>query len=120
MTDIDRQIEEALDAEDRAILEQFGEQGLFAQTFSVFQGKQGWIGFLTSFVMLVLFAGAVYCGWKFFQTADANEAIRWGAGVWVLLTMVAFMKIWFWIRMESNRVLREVKRLELQILRLKA
>jgi hypothetical protein len=31
--------------------------------------------------------------------------------------MVGFLKIWFWLRMESNRILREIKRLELQIAR---
>ena len=33
--------------------------------------------------------------------------------------MVAFMKVWFWMRMESNRVIRELKRLELQIAHLR-
>jgi uncharacterized membrane protein YciS (DUF1049 family) len=34
--------------------------------------------------------------------------------------MVGFLKLWFWLRMESNRVLRQIKRLELQIARANA
>ena len=35
----------------------------------------------------------------------------------VLIVAVGFLKLWFWLRMESNRVLREIKRLELRIAR---
>jgi len=41
MRDLDKQIEEALDAEDRALRDQFGEQGIFTQWFSVGR-KPGW------------------------------------------------------------------------------
>ncbi|MHA7873761.1 MAG: DUF6768 family protein, partial [Hyphococcus sp.] len=64
MNDIDDKIIRALDAEDRALLEQFGEQGLIAQSFSVFQGPQGWIAGVVTIVSLFLFAGAVYSGWN--------------------------------------------------------
>lgn len=120
MSELDRQIEEALDAEDRALLEQFGEQGLIAQSFSVFQGKQGWLAVVTMIPALALFIAAVYCAWMFFQAGDGVEAVRWGAAAWLFMTMVAFIKVWFWMRMESNRVLREIKRVELQLARLQA
>ena len=117
MDDLDRKIESALNAEDRALLEKFGEQGLLAQAFGVFSGKQGWIALFATVRSFVWFVGAVYCGWKFFNAAEAVMAVRWGAGTIMLMIMVGFLKIWFWMRMESNRVLREVKRLELQIAR---
>ena len=118
MNEIDEKIIRALDAEDRALLEQFGEQGLIAQSFSVFQGPQGWIAGVVTIVSIVLFAGAVYSAWNFFAAPEAAEAVQWGAAAWFLMTMVAFMKVWFWMRMESNRVIREVKRVELQLARL--
>ncbi|GJL92158.1 DUF6768 family protein [Hyphococcus sp.] len=118
MDDLDRKIEAALTAEDRALLEQFGEQGLFAQAFGVFTGKQGWIALMATIVTFVIFAAAVYCGWKFYNADAALEATRWGAGAIMLMIMTGFLKIWFWLRMESNRVLREVKRLELQMARM--
>jgi uncharacterized membrane protein YciS (DUF1049 family) len=45
------------------------------------------------------------------------DAAWWAACTVVLMVMVGFLKIWFWLRMESNRILREIKRLELQIAR---
>ena len=118
MNDIDNKIKEALDAEDRELLDQFGEQGLIAQSLSVFQGRQGWIAGVAMIAGAVIFAGAIYSGWRFFNAPAALESAQWAAAAWFLMTMVAFMKVWFWMRMESNRVIREVKRVELQIARL--
>lgn len=118
MTELDRKIEEALDAEDRALLERFGEQGLLEQSFSVFQGKQGWIAGVAVIAAAFLFVGAIYSAWNFFHAEEAIVAAQWAAGAWFLMTMVAFMKVWFWMRMESNRVLREIKRVELQLVRM--
>lgn len=44
----------------------------------------------------------------------ALEAVRWGAGAVALVGRVGYLKLRFWLRTESNRVLRKVKRLELQ------
>ncbi len=115
MDDLDRKIEEALTAEDRALLNAFGEQGVFGQWASVYDGKLGPIAIFATVITFVLFFTAVYCGWKFFGAEEVIDAARWGAGAVMLMVMVGFLKLWFWLRMESNRVLREVKRLELQI-----
>ncbi len=117
MDDLDRKIEEALNAEDRALLGSFEEQGLFGQVFGIYSGKLGALALFATLLTLVLFGGAVYCGWKFFEATVAIDAARWGAGGIMLMVMVGFLKIWFWMRMESNRILREVKRLELQLAR---
>ncbi len=120
MNDLDRKIEEALDAEDRVLMDNFGEQGLFAQTFGVFQGKLGWMAILTTAAMLGLFAGGFYAAWMFLTVGETNDVIRWGGIAWFLLTGVYLLKLWFWMQMETNRVLREVKRVELQLARMQA
>ena len=120
MTNLDDQIKEALDAEDRALFEEFGEQGLFAQAFGVYHGKFRWIAVIASAVMFVMTAGAFYAIWMFVQAGEGALALRWGGVAWILMTMVGFMKVWFWMRMESNRVIREIKRVELQVAQLQA
>jgi uncharacterized protein DUF6768 len=120
MDDIDRKIEEALSEEDRSLMNEFGEQGMFALFFSVYRGPQAWIVSLTTFVMLIMVGGGFYSLWKLVGVWGSPDAVIWGATVFVLMMMVSFIKVWFWIRMESNRVIREVKRLELQIARLQA
>jgi len=120
MDDLDRKISEALSAEDKALMGEFGEKGLFGQFFGVYDGKLGGIAIFATVITFVLFLGAVYCGWKFYGAGEAIDAARWGAGGVMLMVMVGFLKIWFWMRMESNRVLREVKRIELQLARMQA
>jgi len=118
MTDLDKQIQEALDAEDRALFDELGEQGLLGQFASVFKGKMGWVSAASVLVGTILTAASFYAAWNFFTIPDADAKLGWGALAWFLMTMVAFMKVWFWMRMESNRVLREIKRVELQLARL--
>ncbi len=117
MDDLDRKIEETLSAEDRALFGQFEEQGLFGQLFGIYSGKLAFITAVATALTFALFFAAVYCGWNFFKAEAAIDAARWGAGAVMLMVMVGFLKIWFWMRMESNRILREVKRLELQLAR---
>lgn len=120
MSELDRQIEEALDAEDRALYEELGEQGLFGQFVSAYKGKMGWVSVATTFVGFILVVVFFYAAWKFFTLDDIEARVTWGAIGWYTAIMVAFMKVWFWMRMESNRVLREIKRIELQLARLQA
>lgn len=119
-TDLDRRIEEALNAEDRAILERYGEQGVFGQMFGVYEGKTGGLAVMATVMTFAIFAGALYCAWMLVNAADTAAAVRWGVGTVAFVAMVGFLKMWFWLRMESNRILREVKRVELQIVRLHA
>jgi hypothetical protein len=120
MDDLDRRIEEALSAEDRALLETFGEQGLLGLWSGVYSGAMGRLAALATVFTVAFFLGAVYCGWRSFGAGEAIDAARWGILAVMLMVMVGYLKLWFWLRMESNRVLREVKRLELQIARAQA
>ena len=118
MTDIDREIEKALSAEDKAMLEQFEEFGLIGQFKSVFRGKLAWVSIASMIAGTIINLIFFYAAWKFFTISEMESRIFWGAIAWFSAIMVAFMKVWFWMRMESNRVIRELKRLELQVAQL--
>lgn len=117
MDELDRKIEEALNAEDRAILARFGEQGVFGQWFGVYDGAVRWVAAFATVLTFALVCAALYSGWRLFGAVEPIDAAWWAACTVVLMVMVGFLKIWFWLRMESNRILREIKRLELQIAR---
>lgn len=119
MDELDRKIADALSAEDRELLARFGDQGLIGQWFGVYKGPTRWTAAYATVMTFVTVIAVVYCGWRLFGTTDLAEALRWSTGVIVLVVMVGFLKMWFWLRMESNRVLREIKRVELQIARTK-
>ena len=118
MTVTDKEIEAALSEHDQALSAQFEELGFIGQFRSVFEGKMAGVSFASLFVGNIINGFFFYCAWKFFHVEAIDSKLLWGGSAWFLATMVAFMKVWFWMRMESNRVLREIKRLELQIARL--
>ncbi len=119
MDELDRKIEEALNAQDRALLAHFGEQGLFGQLGGLFRGKLAWLSMVTFVVGFIVFGVGVYGAWKFANAEDIPSMLRWGSVAWCGFMSVVVIKIWGWMRMETNRMLREIKRLELQIARMK-
>lgn len=118
MMDLDKEIERALSEEDIALAQQFEELGLIGQFKSVFQGKMGWVSVASMIAGTILNFLFLYAAWKFFTLPATEDKVFWGGIAWFSAIMVAFMKVWFWMRMESNRVIREIKRLELQVARL--
>jgi len=120
MDNLDDKIREALSEQDRALMEQFGEQGIFGQLGGLFQGRLAWLSMVTFVAGLVMFAVGVYAAWQFATVGDVPTMLRWGGIAWCGLMSMIMIKIWSWMRMETNRTLREIKRLELQIARSKA
>lgn len=69
-------------------------------------------------ITFAMFSGAVYCAWNAFDAADVRQTVLWSAGALVAMLAVAMLKMYFWMEMNKNVTLREVKRLELQVARL--
>ena len=118
MRDLDTLIDEALDDEERQLLRQIGEDpGFFAQLFGIFSGSTGWVHALMMVVQTALFVAGAWAAWMFFLAADPLAAIRWGLPAAVLLLMALIIKLSLWPTIQTNRVIRELKRLELQLAR---
>ncbi len=119
MTDkLDEMIDAALNAEERELLHQLGDEpGYFTQAFGLFGGKLGWVTWLMMTAQILMFAAAVYLAVRFFQAEDPLEALKWGLPSAVLLIQALLIKLTLWPSLQANRVIREVKRLELQIAR---
>ncbi len=120
MSKLDRMIEDALGAEDRAVLSRFGEQGLFGEVAGLFSGKMGWWVALTILVQVALFAAGLYAAAKFLTLDDPVLVVRWGIAAAVWFMAMSVIKLMHWQQMQANRVIREVKRLELQVARANA
>ncbi len=113
---IDALIKEALNQEEAKFYDELGEQNLFEKLGGVFKGKLGWLAILMNVVSLALLGLLVYCGIQFFDAeAATNELIQWGAGFFICLIAIGMIKLFVWMQMDKNDVLRELKRLELQI-----
>jgi hypothetical protein len=120
-SELDAMIREALDAEDSELLTRFGEEpGYFAQARGLFRGKLAWVMWLAYVVNILAVVVAIWGIWKMFQTTDPVMTIRWAVLILASQSIGLFMKSGLGYQMMTSRVLREVKRLELQILRDKA
>ena len=120
MSKLDRMIEEALDAEDRALFAELGERGMFGQIGELFSGKFGPWNIMTAIMQVIMFAGALYAGRQFIAVDDLSAMIRWGALAALLVAAMSAIKLMQWQQVQANRVIREVKRVELQFVRSKA
>jgi len=112
MNDIDKKIQAALrsrtggDALD-------AEPNLAEEVIVTFRGRHRWISALVFVWSLVLFAGFVWAAIRFYNAETVTMQLRWGGMALLLILMVSFIKVWFWLELHSNRVLRELKRVEL-------
>ncbi|MEO9946462.1 DUF6768 family protein [Paraglaciecola sp.] len=115
MSDLNQKILEALKNDEKA--EGFSEEqanalqlitksfnGTFRLTFAVIV------------LLQIIFVGlAIYCGYHLINELDIGLKINWLAGT--LLSGVAFAisRLWFFMELNRLSVLREIKRVELQV-----
>ena len=119
MNNIDAKIRRALEATDTDLADEFdGDQSMMEMVFDTFRGMQKWMTFLAIFWGLVFMAGSVFGIIQLFKAQETREHILWALGVVFCFSAISLMKIWFWMQMNSNSILREIKRVELQVARL--
>lgn len=112
---LDKLIEAALTGQDRQILEETKELGYFELGLSQFGGKHGWVTWVVMTVQTLMFAGALWCGYQFFTAVDVVPTVKWGISGAVLILMATQLKLSLAPQMQADRVIREVKRVELLI-----
>ena len=119
--ELDRLISEALDAEDRELMHDFGEeQAYFTQALAIFRGKLAWVMWLANIMNVLGAVVAAWAGWHLYQTTDPVAAVKYGILALAALNMGLFFKGAMGMHGETMRIVREIKRLELQVLRSQA
>ncbi|MEM9500750.1 MAG: DUF6768 family protein [Pseudomonadota bacterium] len=112
----DERIAAALDDDDRAFLERLDDgRGMFTQVGDVLTGPLGGWAKLIFVVTAALAAGTFYAIWEAFHAQATRELILWSAGALVGFMATGFTKDWFFNRMNMLNILREVKRLQVQV-----
>lgn len=115
MSKLDRLIEEALSDEDRDILRQTEELDWFALGASQFRGKLGWVVWVLMIVQSALFLIGAWMTWRFFGAGDVLTALKWGLPAVTLLIVATVLKTSLMPQLQADRILRELKRVELLI-----
>ena len=115
MEDIDQLIKETLTKEEAKFYDELEEQNVLGMLSGLFTGKNKWIIILMNVMTLVFFVLFIYCTVNFFSATETNELLKWGLGGLVFLVGVSMLKVFAWMQMDKNAILREMKRLELQV-----
>jgi hypothetical protein len=113
--DLDKKIQQALSAEDSELFGEGGEMGLFEMALGSFKGRlRGWL--IYAVVMTFIFTVIMFvCIWKAYSAPDTDTRLLWLFGVMFSGAAVGMLKIWWLMQMDKHNVLREIKRVELQI-----
>src|SRR5690349_17532318 len=116
MSTIDDTIRRALSPEDlRAYDELSRSENPVQATLTAFRTQHLFFsvaGFLAGTACLAL---AAYAVWRASETTEVRAMLGWAGVAAFGFFFLGILKIWFWMEMQKNSIVREVKRLELQV-----
>ena len=115
MNDIDQKIQAALRS-DPAGDALASEPNLAEEVISTFRGRRRWISAGAVGLNRVFLAGAIWATMRFLGAESSAAQLRWCALAFVFVLVVMYIKLWFWLEMHTNRMLRELKRVELLLM----
>jgi len=115
MEDIDKLIKESLSQEEIKFYDALDEQSLLEMVGGLFHTRHKWLFILMNIVTVVSFGFFIYCLVQFFNADQTNEIIKWTAGGFLCLMITGTLKLFSWMQMDKNALMRELKRLELQV-----
>lgn len=112
---IDDLIRKTLSEEEADFYSKIEEPTIFELLGDVYKGKQKWIAISGTIMTLIFFFLLIYCAIEFYHAKDLRDMILWGAAGFACLIVQSMLKLWSWMQMDKNHLLREIKRLELQV-----
>ncbi len=112
---IDELIKEALSEEEAKFYDDLGEQNLIEKLGEVHRGRTGWLASVMTIMHILVFVFFIFCTVQFFNTEATNEIIKWAAAGFLSMIFMGMMKLYIWMQMDKNDILRAIKRLELQV-----
>ncbi|OGT69974.1 MAG: hypothetical protein A3H44_14695 [Gammaproteobacteria bacterium RIFCSPLOWO2_02_FULL_57_10] len=115
MSDLNKKILDAMRNSKDELVATDDDTGLFKLIGLSFKGP---LRFTVMFVMLlvVVFVGlALYCAWQMLGTSDVGAKVDWAAGLVVSFIIVGLLRLWYFLELNRLSIVREVKRVELQV-----
>lgn len=115
MEDIDKLIKETLTEEEAKFYDDLDEQTILEMIGGLYKTKNRWIIVVMNIVNVIAFGLFVYCIIRFLETENTKELIKWSVAGFLCIMITSMLKIYSWLQMDKNALIREIKRLELQI-----
>jgi hypothetical protein len=115
LENLDELIKEALTKEEAAYFDELKEQNLDQQIFGLYKGRTKWFLILFTVISLIAFIISVYAAVDFFNGDDPVAMLKSGAIFFIGMMIVTTLKLFSWNQMDKYAIIREIKRMELQI-----
>ena len=112
---IDALIKETLTKEEADFYNQLEEENLLGKILRAHGGRTGWLVNVMTVVHILIFALLIFCAVQFFDSTEVHEMLKWGVGGFSCIMTMCMLKLYIWMQMNKNDILRELKRLELQV-----
>lgn len=121
MINLDKAIHQSLSQEDQDFLARLDEEPQFLKQFTgVYKGGMGIFNWIATIGLIFWAVVAISSLIHFFNVSpDIEGMLKWGGLTAFSVGACFFIRIWLGMHMQTNRVLRELKKLELQIASLK-
>jgi len=117
MSDIDQKIRQALNEEDRKEMDRLSDNySPFDLAALPFKGNQRATNMLIWLIGFVSFLVLLYCGYQYFAAEELKESLSWALGILLSGMSIVIAKVIAWQIMQTQVLIREIKRLELRIL----
>lgn len=118
MTDIDNEIRKALEEEDREWFDKLSEPALPVQVIESFKTRSRWFILWAIMAGLFMMGVCVYSGYRLYRAEEPQALVHWAVIFLGAFLALGAIKIWYWMELQKNTIVRELKRLELQVARL--
>jgi len=117
MTSIDDKIKQALSDEYNQLINENDkiDANPFKQMSIGFKSKMGWMYISVIIFGLLMTLMSIYSIYSFYHETEMKSLIGWGVTIIVTILLTQITKMWYWSELGRNRVIREIKILELQI-----
>ncbi len=117
MTSIDDKIKQALSAEYTEIIAENDntDANPFKQMSAGFKGRMAWMYIIAMFIAAISAFITFYAIYQFYFETEMKPLLAWGTVIIVAVIITQVSKMWYWSELGKNRIIREVKILELQL-----
>jgi len=85
------------------------KQGFWHDYRACFRGSYGWTGWLVTAYIVALVPVLAWLITRALKVETTREQILYSAGVILAVMWIAFLKMWFWMRMHNIALVRRIE-----------
>ena len=117
---LDDKISQALAQESKEIDKLLAAEnnGLFGMLFATWRGGMRYWVLLINIVTLIFTGLLFWCGYQFWIAEVSNQQIFWGVVFLAVMQVQISLKMWLFMEMNRMSAVREIKRVEIALVRL--